>query len=1820
MIYELQRQLEDEKEKCRQLEEQFRYRLGAFVQRESASKKTIEALEDQLHGLGPGGAAEDEFRARMAVLRRERKPKSKNMHDSLVAGIECIQGNTAKVLQDQEKDLMRAFRARMQDVSKELEHQKAQRGNFSAELQARLRQVLTELRASQDLAQAFDKKNRELEGDNKKLVESLEAREDDRQSLLKELVTTRREVGRLRDILTQREESSGPSTRRQPTHGGGVSAASSGCDARGDGYPCDDYYDESSQKGASAGRQGFSAEAGMSNRAYERELRYRRTIEQLRAQVSSDRLALRTLRETQNRLLKQRSEIEVFLQQCIDDVKNEIAIYKKEEKLSRGKDGMAEGRGPAPLVHAEMVKSIADNIDTVNDLSAADRERALELLLCQERVIQLLHQKVVEGRGSSHHRTEHSAQSSSSSSFVPAASSGGLPSQTRLTDPDLPPRTYCGSSLIVLIDAPPGGVLRACASEEYETTEGVYGDYQTEEISDEEKLALVKVEQQLTQTLHEALLVLFGYANELFQNPFDFEEMDEKEIPRMETAPPPPDCADPESRLIRSLPRTANDCKKTLHTEIDQAVNLCRTALDGITIDGDFRIYVNYGIRRAVAIGSAISTSSDRQSIRMRPIAWAFDMRLFKVPDATEAVDHIVYLRLLKASEYPGTFEKLETTASLFGSIMEDPTPRDTPSWSMYPIFDLFDPHKGVLRLAFADADGNSAGLAESFAELPSAAHEGINKLFGAHEPVLVRAVGSSVGIGSGRASDKAYESAMEMDVATIDDGHVASAKMLLMVYGHDTGVVDMNFFLQKKGCSRRVTTEQLTDQMAPAESTTSLIAKNILTPPVIITSAVLLVVTAIVIACRLRQPSRPPIKTIPENFIESVVEPLVLEYVATVLSQPQKPRQYPMPITTGWQAEQLDGVGSTFAQVFAQVIAEKEASASPRRSSLTWRKTIKNRAEKFLRDAPTVSTDVTEGSEDASAEQPRRKQREYRPATGDVGGVVYRGSTEYQLGIILDSSVDKEYRLTDTGLSLGQRILASVEFPLAALGSIRCTATGTESSDTRRRRRLSYTGAPVPEKDLDEFRYAGTQPLPNPVQDPLPAVIPSGPWEPVLVVDVRESSLIKELTSLGVHVESRSLPITDFLWLMKRPSDGRELIMGIGGERKTWQDLSASIIDGRYDEQKYRLASKATALNRIFYVIEGDVERSHGGMRTLPSATLRSALCNNNSTTYDAFGSSCAKTVGITVRDLTGAMVRQVPGCGAEATKALLEITEKRMGNVTAKNVSELLKTTGDATIMQAAKTESSTNRSPITQKVPCWSRELAVRELLPDENLKDLLLCSGPDLAIRDVLDGRVVKLKSSLSHPDAIDPREQFPPTGHHSPSQQQFVHFTVSRAGMDLESVFTVLAGHRSASLHWGAVHNPHRSALCTQRVSLPIREWSQHILPRWRIIKSTIDSKTNIHTLCSDDWSESSTSSGGTFDIGDVSVDNRPVVASRCNGYRYDLTLRPAAWEEDPKPCEDNSAVEGRHFDLEDIKHAGEAGFFPAPAKPEKPPIVGRRGIRQTSFKELPFVVRTNYFDLHSLDYPRCRDHTIGLAALTGNYHQAISLLFTPSSAKTEDASRAFDAFSRGDYIVCAALLPERFHLATEIVQNLVAGASWKEAFLSCAADRRFIATGLCWIWNGLASRRISHSSLVAPGDIVLPFESEAPIVVKDTRDAEQFTLADVVIPLNLLDEGDLPAAIDGGIIQPLKARLVRSRGIGGIPLDRFRRLSSHASSVYIDPVDGGAVKVSFTLRTGSYADSAMREVCGDQLLLKSDEEPKKVEVNAARMFSEICFL
>jgi len=97
-----------------------------------------------------------------------------------------------------------------------------------------------------------------------------------------------------------------------------------------------------------------------------------------------------------------------------------------------------------------------------------------------------------------------------------------------------------------------------------------------------------------------------------------------------------------------------------------------------------------------------------------------------------------------------------------------------------------------------------------------------------------------------------------------------------------------------------------------------------------------------------------------------------------------------------------------------------------------------------------------------------------------------------------------------------------------------------------------------------------------------------------MIQLDTREAELIK---------------IFDFL---KHPVDivplhlGDALIENIIIERKTLNDLAASIKDGRYKEQSFRLQKALEEDFKVFYMIEGNLDLYTG---SIPKETLMSAI-----------------------------------------------------------------------------------------------------------------------------------------------------------------------------------------------------------------------------------------------------------------------------------------------------------------------------------------------------------------------------------------------------------------------------------------------------------------------------------------------------------------------------------------------------------------------------------------------------------------------------------
>jgi crossover junction endonuclease MUS81 len=118
-----------------------------------------------------------------------------------------------------------------------------------------------------------------------------------------------------------------------------------------------------------------------------------------------------------------------------------------------------------------------------------------------------------------------------------------------------------------------------------------------------------------------------------------------------------------------------------------------------------------------------------------------------------------------------------------------------------------------------------------------------------------------------------------------------------------------------------------------------------------------------------------------------------------------------------------------------------------------------------------------------------------------------------------------------------------------------------------------------------------------------------------LIKVDNREQDLLKQIQNLvlfipafkQLKIETAALPLGDII--ISDDNDEKLII-----ERKCLNDLLASIKDGRYEEQSYRLNGLNHPNHNIYYLIEGDVNKANRFKdNNIEKLTLYSAMFSLN-------------------------------------------------------------------------------------------------------------------------------------------------------------------------------------------------------------------------------------------------------------------------------------------------------------------------------------------------------------------------------------------------------------------------------------------------------------------------------------------------------------------------------------------------------------------------------------------------------------------------------
>ena len=124
-------------------------RLESYMRREATYKEEVRDLKAEV----------ERQRADKPVEEEEYMSRVRSQHKQVMSKIREIKSNETKSLQDQEKDLLRAFRARLWDVQFELETERSKKDDGALEWIEKTRTLGKELDWARDEALRLDRLN-----------------------------------------------------------------------------------------------------------------------------------------------------------------------------------------------------------------------------------------------------------------------------------------------------------------------------------------------------------------------------------------------------------------------------------------------------------------------------------------------------------------------------------------------------------------------------------------------------------------------------------------------------------------------------------------------------------------------------------------------------------------------------------------------------------------------------------------------------------------------------------------------------------------------------------------------------------------------------------------------------------------------------------------------------------------------------------------------------------------------------------------------------------------------------------------------------------------------------------------------------------------------------------------------------------------------------------------------------------------------------------------------------------------------------------------------------------------------------------------------------------------------------------------------------------------------------------------------------------------------------------------------------------------------------------------------------------------------------
>ncbi|CAK60820.1 unnamed protein product (macronuclear) [Paramecium tetraurelia] len=350
-LQEIQQQHNEDKKKLRE------ELIARYVQREMEFKKTIDELQQEL-------------RSRTALDQTDKKVMEMiyKDHSKIIDGINNIQLRTSKILVDQERDIIRFFNNKINEIKKQFQEEREKKGQNDKEYIQKENQLISELEWIKKIAQKIDDENHQLMQKYKELKVEYQTQERDREMLMKELIIKKKENAILKSQIQQYEkllndvqkEDDQESNQDQILDKSGVKNQKT----------------EKSKQSSSQQQVRFPqiTNSQVSQSVDEvQKAKYQNIIKTYQDTQKKEQKRLREIKQLYIKELSAKTELYNILRQCIEDIKEEIIQVRSDERTLKKNKNQSN----------EEVK-----------MEKEDREKLIENLLKHERVIQVISDKI----------------------------------------------------------------------------------------------------------------------------------------------------------------------------------------------------------------------------------------------------------------------------------------------------------------------------------------------------------------------------------------------------------------------------------------------------------------------------------------------------------------------------------------------------------------------------------------------------------------------------------------------------------------------------------------------------------------------------------------------------------------------------------------------------------------------------------------------------------------------------------------------------------------------------------------------------------------------------------------------------------------------------------------------------------------------------------------------------------------------------------------------------------------------------------------------------------------------------------------------------------------------------------------------------------------------------------------------------------------------------------------------------------------------------------------------------------------------------------